>query len=328
MTTIDLQRMPRTEWHRISYLLGPAIPDVLGLSAEWVQENYPARDALALCIEFLKQDLVDAVPADLDSLGRLWYYPWVQAEYELELSLAYALMSLHRAAYDHQRRGLELVAVGSYFISEHVTEEQAHAWRGAKEPTPYLTRAIDRLSRTGFPAELERKIGWVGRLKDQYWALSDIAHVRGTENALDVIQPSTVYLDGLPMPLLHPKALARTLDSYRVVAQNVALLLVATNPVLALPLPMDEKFGLHGPVSGFFQEYSVDRLSKVIGEPLWSAVSAAAEADPTASSLRESIESLPDLTEAEFKQQVEEERLTWDASSRPPADGQAEEGGG
>lgn len=305
MKSLDLTKVPRPPWSRIAYLLGGMVPDMMAGTAEWIESEYPNKDELDNCITFLHIDLLEAVPGDLTSLGRVWYFPWAEASSELELSLAFALMSFHRSAFDHQRRALELVAVGSYFLSQHVTQKQARDWYSSVDQSPFLTRAIDKLASGGFPARLDQEIGWVADMKKFYWGLSDIVHVRGTEYGSDVIQPVAGRFSGLPVPRFDPKSLTRALDSYRATTQHVATLLVAANPIVTHALPMDEKFGLGGPMSGFFQETAVERLRLVLGEARWERISAIAADDPGVQSLRESIENLPDLTEEDWKQQVE-----------------------
>ncbi len=88
------------------------------LSIEYVRDRYKSRERLEACCRFMENELMDAPRGDLGSLDLVWFFSWVEARHELSIALDQALLGFHRASYDHQQRSLELILLGSLFVSE------------------------------------------------------------------------------------------------------------------------------------------------------------------------------------------------------------------
>ena len=304
--TIDMMKVPSDPWAGREYLLSEFLPLVLEASKEHIQNRYKARDQLEVCRQFMVHDLTDAPPGDFATLERMWFFPWVEAEHELSVALNHALLGFHRASYDHQRRGLELILVGSFFISEKTSEEEAQKWVSSYDQTPMFTKTLKRLAKVGLYAGLEARTGWVNEVKEFYWALSDISHVRGEQKGFRSIQPSHSNFNGVPVPEYSTDALEKTLDSFVSTVGYIALLIALSNPVLVFGLPITEKRGINGPVSGFFEEPQAERLRALIPERHREVLVALAEADPCVESIKDYFYSLPDLTTDQFQEQIKD----------------------
>ena len=175
---IDLMKVPRDLWGRREYLLSEALPGVLAFSTEHVRHRYKSRKQLETSCWFMENELMDAPHGDLDSLERVGFFPWIEAQHELCVALDQTLLGFYRASYDHQRRSLELILVGSLFVSEQTTEAEARAWMNSDDKTPMFTRTLQRLSAADLYAKLEAKTGGVSDVRAFYWRLSNISHVR------------------------------------------------------------------------------------------------------------------------------------------------------
>ena len=186
--TIDLMKVPDDLWGRRKYLLFEFLSNVLELSTEYVRERYKSRKLLEASCWFVENDLMDAPHSDLSLLKRMWFFPWLEAQHELSVALDQALMGFHRASYDHQRRSLELILVGTWFVSGKTTDADARDWMSARDRTPFFKKTLERLSKEDLHAELEAKTDWVNDALEFYWSLCDISHVRGAPNGLDAVQ--------------------------------------------------------------------------------------------------------------------------------------------
>ena len=192
--TVDMTKVPSDPWDRREYLLSEFLPLVLERSKEHIHNRYKLRDPLEASCQFIDNDLLDAPRGDLDSLRRVWFFPWVEAQHELSVALNHALLGFHRASYDHQRRALELILVGSFFISEETTEVEAQRWVSSDDLTPMFKRTLKRLCGEGLYVGLDAETGWVSEIQEFYWRLSDISHVRGNQNGFRSIQPSNLNI--------------------------------------------------------------------------------------------------------------------------------------
>ena len=302
--TIDLMKVPSDPWDEREYLLSEFLPRVLEASKEHIQNRYKAREQLEASRQFLRH-LTDAPSAEVNLLARMWYFPWTEAEHELSLALNHALLGFHRASYDHQRRGLELILVGSFFISEKASEEEARKWVSSYDQTPMFTKTLKSLAKVRLYAGLETRTGWVNEIQKFYGALSDISHVRGEQKGFHSIQPSHFHFNGVPVPEYSTDALEKALDSFVATIGYIALLIALSNPVLVFGLPLTEKHGINGPASGFFEEGQAELIRALIPERHRDVLVTLAEADPGVVSIRDYFYSLPDLTAEQFKKQIE-----------------------
>ena len=313
--TIDMTVVPSDPWDKREFLLSEFLPLVLERSKEHIHNRYKLRDQLEARCRFMENDLMDVRPGFLDSLDRVWFFPWVEAQNELSVALNHALLGFHRASYDHQRRALELILVGSFFISEKTTEADAQRWVNSAARTPMFTRTLDCLRGVGLYAGLEAETGWVREVKEFYWRLSDVSHVRGDQYGFRSIQPSNLHINGMPVPKYSMEALDKTLDSFVATISYIAMIVALSNPVLLVGLPIEEKFGMNGPISGFFEEGQTERLRALIPERHRDVLVALAEADPGVVSIRDYFDSLPDLTADQFQKQLEDFRRQWEGEN-------------
>ena len=301
--TIDMTKVPGDPWDRREYLLSELLPVVLERSKEYIHNRYRSRQQLKASLEFAMHDLSDVPSGVYDVLKRMWFFPWTESQHELSVALNHALLGFHRASYDHQRRALELILVGSFFVSEITTESEAKKWVSSVGRTPMFTKTLKRLAKVGMYARLESKTDWLGEVQKFYWCLSDISHVRGDQNGFRSIQPSNFHTDGIPGCSV--EALEKTLDSFVATISYIAMLVALSNPALLFGLPIEEKFGINGPISGFFEEGQTERLRALIPERHRDILVALAEEDPGVVNIRDYFCSLPNLSVDQIQKQIE-----------------------
>lgn len=306
--SIDLTKVPNEPWFRSAFLLSRGVEAASAQAAEWVAKEYPGRERLERAIRFADWHLAEGARGDFDALNRVWFFPWTEASHELALAFACALGGLHRAAVDHHRRALELCVVGAYFVSEHVSAEEGSKWYTSDNQTPFFTRALDRLAKTGFCQEVDGTTSWLLKVKTHYWHLSDIAHVRGQKYSLFELSRSMFSLSGFPMPSFRPESLTRSLDLFIESCSYAAAALAVANPALLVGMPLPEKYGENPPI-GFFTENQADALAQMLPDSVREGFVAAAQADERVRGIREYMESLPDITEEEILRQIEDLKL-------------------
>lgn len=71
-------------------------------------------------------------------------------------------------------------------------------------------------------------------------------------------------------------------------------------------LPLDEKFGLNGPVGGFLRVDQVELIGSIIDPDELALLRKIALQDPSVQSVVAEFESLPDITDEEFEAQSQQ----------------------
>ena len=123
-----------------------------------------------------------------------------------------------------------------------------------------------------------------------------------------LFRPSHFTFNGSPVPEFSEEALKKALDSFVSTIGYVALLVALSNPVLLFGLPVEEKFGINGPVSGFFEDWQAEHLRALIPEGHRKVLVSLADADGRVEGMREYFSSCPDLTVQELAAQFQEFR--------------------
>ena len=90
------------------------------------------------------------------------------------------------------------------------------------------------------------------------------------------------------------------------VVSNICCLLSAYNPVLLVELPLDDKFGLNEPISGFYQKIGAELIMDLIPIKYKAFFKDLRDNDTDVQSIIEWMNDLPDLTKEEFENQVKE----------------------
>ncbi len=302
---IDIKKIPIDLWDRKEYLLSEALPGVLARSTEYIQNHYKSREQLEAGCCFMEDDLLDAPSGEVLSLLRVGFFPWIEAQHELGVALDQALLGFHRASYDHQRRSLELILVGTWFVSGQTTHEEARKWINSRDQTPFFSKTLDGLSKEDLYVELEAQTDWASDVKKFYRHLCDILHVRGIRNGINALKPNQCTFNGLPVPVYSERTLEKVLDSLIATIGYIALLIAMSNPVLLFGFPVEQKYGINGPF-GFFEEEQAERLRTLIPEKYRNSLVALAEEGPCPTGFRDHFLSLPDLTAQQRQAQYED----------------------
>ena len=303
---IDLAKVPRNRWDRRKYLLSEFLASVLELSTRHVRDSYKSRAQLEASCGFVEKDLTDVPHANLELLERMWFFPWLEAQHDLSVAIDQALMGFHRSSIDHQRRSLELILVGTWFVSERTSALDAREWMTAHSKTPFFSRILEHLSKDDLFAELEAETNWAKDVQEFYWSLCDICHVRGAPHGYATVQPSSSSFNGSPVPEYSEEALEKSLDSFIATVGYIALLAAMSNPVLLFGLPVEQKFGINGPASSVFEDWQSENFRGLIPEKHRKALVALADTHDLVQGMRAFFSSHPDLPVEEVEKQLQE----------------------
>jgi hypothetical protein len=308
---MDIKNLPRCPLELRGFLFAESASEVLKLSIPYTREEYHQNNLVIDCIYFVMDDLLDTARSDFDSLGRVWLFPVTEAHSELELALTACLTGMYKSVYDHLRRAVEVTVVGCYFLMEHISESEAKAWLKSEKETPLFSRATRGLEKNERFAGLESSSGWLTELKSFYWHLSDAIHVRGTAYSLQRMQPTVYSFNGVRTLSFSKTHLSHCLDNYILAVRHIAVCRAAENPILLVGLPIEEKFGINGPMSGFFETRQSDALWELLLDKSVPFFRQLVETDEEVKSVKEGFNSLPGISEEELQKQLNEFRSNY-----------------
>ena len=280
------------------------IPGLSQAAVSYIKKNYKQRELLEECVAFVGCNIEDAPPPSSDVLvKRVGFFPWTETSRDLDQALNLAIISFYKASWDHLRRALELIVVGAFFSSSVSKEEDARDWLQSDHKTPFFSRALSTLCKLPKYQDFDSAINWTSKLKELYWQLSDIVHVRGIEASFDKIQPSNLHLGDKFVPRYDAKCLNRVLDYYIFTVRHCATVVAISNPVLLVGLPIDEKFGFNPPVSGFFNVGQAEMLFNLVLPETGAFFRDLIKNDQGVQSIVDWVRNKPDLTEEDLKRQ-------------------------
>lgn len=272
----------------------------LAATVAYIRDEFPRRILLEECLAFAEHNLDEAVSADIESLMRVGYFPWVEAAREFDQAMDLALASHYKAVYDHLRRALELVLVGAFFSSKLTTRAEAVGWTTSNQETPLFTRTLKRVRSLPRFRDLDAATSWGDLLQAFYWKLCDIVHVRGMAVSYNSIQPSFHIMGGKCLPAFDAVSLSRALNAFIDSVRHACAIIAASNPILLVGLPMDEKFGLNGPASGFFNDCQAARFNRLLPDETKAHFVELAKVDSEVRAIELDIRSRPDVVDYDF----------------------------
>lgn len=279
-------------------------------SFAYLRENEAIAKRLEGIRHFGLTTLFDGVPSSFDILKKVGFFPFAEAGMDLEYAISHALCGANKSAYFNLRSFLELGFTGLYFISEAATETEGKEWVAGVSFTPFFNRSLKRLLLCSEYAAAEPHIGYSHLLRDTYNSISDRTHTRGTSHG-------HLELNRSNRPQFIEKSFLEFIEMAERCCEALAITLSIQHPIVLIPLPMDEKFGLNPPLSGFLQEYDVNSLKSFISPPRLQWLEAFAASDSDTQGLREWVESQPDLTEEQWQEQIRHQEEFLSQMSRP-----------
>jgi hypothetical protein len=232
------------------------------------------------------------------------YFPYLLAYEEIENAHVLALCGFYRHALIALRTTLEFGVIGAFFAVDDLEHINVQPWLRGDERTPTFELAVRGLNKLGRWAEFDRRFALTAQLRQLYGELGAYAHIRGyrySHRALRLPNYNAFSSQGLE---LFASRLKETV-------QNVLTVMLIKYPLGLCPLPLDEKFGLDGPVGGFVQAHQVNLFKSVLPDDRAAYLEKMSEEDPDVKSVWEQINAMPDMTADEFEQQANELTKRW-----------------
>lgn len=297
--------VPETGFVRTTFLRDSTEKSILAAS-DFLNSDFMDKELFQSSLIFIDQCIFQASPSTFESMEKLGVFPWNEAEIELQQSLTLAYLGQFKSSVDSLRRALEIVIVAIYFSDDSIPKKATKAWLKSEANTPFFSNSLDTIfSRHRF-AMLNQELKWKDRTKQFYWKLSNVSHTKGIENSLLKIQPTSLVANGIPAPSFSAAAFNKFSSLFIACIQEIAVYLSCLNPIILVPLPLFEKFGLNPPLSGFFEEAETDSFRRVLPPEYLNFAERCFLSDPDIIAVKDEICNMRDLSDDEIKLQCED----------------------
>lgn len=284
------------------------IEDRLKASLEYIKTKYKKYDLLNQCIEFISYHHSEAVKADFKQLYTVGYFPATETEMELDYSIKHVLIGSYKAAFADLRRALELSLISVYLTSESCDTKKAVDWITSKGDTPRFSTSIDKLIKIERYKEFNEEYNWKKNLQELYWQLSDFSHNKGQIKGYRELHKTRSFINSTSRPSINFDTIDTFCDFYIRTVEEIVVLLSLYNPIILVGVPLEEKFGLYGPASGFFHDGQAELVHLLIPENYKKYFRQLAENDDEIKGYIEYFNSLPDLTQENIDEQIREDK--------------------
>jgi hypothetical protein len=247
---------------------------------------------------FTSHVYANCFPPDYKSMAKVGFFPVNEAGLELEYSLFLAKGGMYKTAFMCLRNFLELSLICFYFLLQN-DHKKPGVWSKGDEDTPFKKEYLEALFKNKDFQFFDKSFLLKDKIDEQCDFLSDFCHTKG--------QPcSHVKLTFSNFPRFIENSLLGFLTRVKEIINIVITCFTCVNPLILFPLPVTEKMGLNGPMTGFLEEGEVEILHKLLKPETLNQLIEYYKSDDRVVSVRRWFNSFPDITEEEFENQAKE----------------------
>jgi hypothetical protein len=192
-----------------------------------------------------------------------------------------------------------------YLVLEETDEEKAKNWIRSNHNTIAFTKALKTLVKQGRFKKIESSCGWKKRLQELYIELSGFSHNKGMLKGYRELNKITLFTPGTSVLSIKKETIDTFCDLYIQTIQEIIAIQALYNPIILVGVPLDEKFGLEPPISGFLNDEQARMIKKLIPEKYENFFDHLTKND---SEIKENVEcfnALYDLTDEDIKSQAQ-----------------------
>lgn len=246
------------------------------------------------------RSLIDLVPETVEQFWSGHTFPLTEGEYELESSIVLSKLGFYTHAISALRNVLELGCLSVYWDIRGPAHIDAQGWLRSLEVTPFRRALFAKLKTNTNIRAFHNKHGLLGETENLYKKLCDFAHTRGIRFSSRALSQSNVNT-------FNHESLKKWLAFMTQVVRVVVAFHVLRYPVGLQDTPIDDKFGLNGPVGGFLQPFQAERIRNHYPPEVSATLQKISDNDSEAKEMAAWVIEKPDLTEEEWREQIETE---------------------
>lgn len=203
------------------------------------------------------------------------------------------------------RNVLELGLLSIYWDIYDQAYIDIQNWLKSKEDTPFRKEIFTRLSTHQNIKDFDRREGIFTRTRSLYTKLSGFSHTKGYGYSSRKLNAHS------NVNRFNEDSLKRWLGLVRETVAIVTVFHVLKYPVALQYTPLEDKFGINGPVGGFLRPDQVENIKKIVPTDLIESLQEISNKDPEAIVMTKWVNDQPDITQEEFERQLQKEDEDW-----------------
>jgi hypothetical protein len=244
------------------------------------------------------RSLLSLLPQTIERLWSGHVFPLVEAEYEVESSAELCKLGFYKHAIGALRNVLELGLLSVYWDIDDQSHIDIKRWLASHEPTPFLRAVFAKLREDDNIKRFDGRHKIFEETTALYAKLCDFAHTRGARF-------SSRKLSNANFNTFHESSVKLWAELFFAVTKLVVAFHLLKYPVGLQYTPMEQKFGINGPIGGFLEPHESERLKRLFQKDVADTLQGISDNDPTAKSLAEWVNAQADITEDQLNEQFE-----------------------
>jgi hypothetical protein len=246
------------------------------------------------------RSLFQLLPETLETFWSGHIFPIAEAEYELECSIVLCKLGFYKHAISSLRNVLELGLLSVYWDIDDQSHIDIQNWLRSMESTPFRKRVFTKLKRNSNIRTFDDKQNLFEKTSALYGELSDFSHTKGFGYSSRQLNKHQSNVNSF-----NEMSLTKWLELTQRVVEIISIFHVLKYPVGLQYTPIEEKFGLNGPMGGFIEPHQVERIKEIISKEMLADLQEISDNDPDVIEVIKWINDQPDITETEFRAQIE-----------------------
>lgn len=245
------------------------------------------------------QSLEDLVPQPLEKFMTGHMFPIAEANFELENSIALCKLGFYKHAFIALRNVLELGLLSVYWDIDDKSHLNIQKWLYSFENTPFKNAVFKKLTTNENFKKFNETHNFFNDIDTLFGQLSDFVHTKGRSHSSNALANSNFNR-------FNERSFLGWLKFMEKTVQFVVIVHILKYPVALQYIPVEQKFGLNGPVGLFLRPNQSEEIKQFLDEKIVKTLQEISDNDPQALSLVEWIDKHPDISKEELEAQVKE----------------------
>lgn len=271
---------------------------VLEQSNEYFESNNESSSRVEEDL-WIFRSLEDLPPVTLESLFLGYRFPLIEANSELENSIALCKLGFYKHAFMALRSTLELGILSVYWDVDEGSHLDIKKWLVSLEDTPSRKTVFTKLKTNQNFRKFDDKHRFFYEGDDMFKQLSNFVHTKGHNH-------SNVDLGNANFNRFNEKSLVKWSELMHRVTKFVVTLHILKYPVALQYTSIEQKFGINGPAGGFFEPYQAEKIRHFFDKDVLTTLQEISDNDPEAIERAKWVNEQPDITDEDLQKQMRE----------------------
>jgi len=275
------------------------VMEILGESNKFLDINTETTQRINKCY-WVFHSLFELIPETVENFWSGHIFPITEAQYELECSIVFCKLGFYKHAIASLRNVLELGLLSVYWDIDGKVHIDIQNWLKSMESTPFRKEVFLKLKTNSNIKDYDSRQNIFEKTKALYSKLSNFSHTKGFGYSSRKLNKHTSNVNSF-----NELSFNKWFNLMEKVVGIVTTFHVLKYPIGLQNTPIEDKFGLNGPMGGFLRPNQVTNIKTLIPREMLADLQEISDNDPEAQSIAEWVNSQSNITEEEFALQIE-----------------------